>query len=163
MREPGRLTRALADEAATRSAGRAFAAALAAADPPTAFVTIAGDLGAGKTTWVRGALEALGIAGPVRSPTYTLIESYPAGARQVHHLDWYRLAGPDDLDGMGFRELLAPGHWLFVEWPERAAAIAAQADVAARLSYAGRGRRLEAEALTERGAEIVRFWTAGNA
>jgi tRNA threonylcarbamoyladenosine biosynthesis protein TsaE len=161
MREPLELTLALGDEAATRSAGAALAAALLAADPPAIFVTVAGELGAGKTTLVRGLLKALGIAGPVRSPTYTLIESYPAGPRRLHHLDWYRLAGADDLEGVGFRELLAPGHWVLAEWPERAASVAAQADLALSLRYEGSGRRLEARAVTPRGAAVLRLWIAG--
>ena len=163
MRQPVGLTLALADEAATRAAGAALAAALAAADPPAMFLTVAGELGAGKTTLVRGLLAALGVAGVVRSPTYTLIESYTAGTRRLHHLDWYRLTGADDLEGVGFRELMAPGHWVLVEWPERAASVAAQADLAVELGYAGAGRRLEARAATPRGAAVLRLWTAGNA
>jgi len=159
MRQPRQLSGALADEAATRGAGAALAAALLAADPPAVFVTIAGELGAGKTTLVRGLLEALGVEGPVRSPTYTLIESYPAAGRRLHHLDWYRLAGTDELEGVGLRELLGPGHWVFAEWPERAQAVAAQADLALGLAYDGTGRRLEARALTPRGALIERLWT----
>ena len=163
MREPGQLTRTLNDEAATRAEGAAFAAALLATDPPAAFITIAGELGAGKTTLVRGLLEALGVTGPIRSPSYTLIESYPAGGRRLHHLDWYRLAGADDLEGLGFRELLGPGHWVLVEWPERAPTVAAQADLALGLAYEGAGRRLEARAATPRGAEVLRRWIQRNA
>ncbi|HUO79124.1 MAG TPA: tRNA (adenosine(37)-N6)-threonylcarbamoyltransferase complex ATPase subunit type 1 TsaE [Steroidobacteraceae bacterium] len=163
MREPGQLRLVLADEPATRRAGAALAAALTAADPPAIFVTVAGELGAGKTTLVRGLLEALGTAGPVRSPTYTLIESYPAGGRRVHHLDWYRLAGPEELEGVGFRELLAPGHWVLVEWPERAPSVAALADLALELCYEGRGRRLDVRGATARGAGVVRLWRQGNA
>ncbi len=161
MREPVQLTRALADEAATRRAGAELAAALLAADLQAVFVTIAGELGAGKTTLVRGLLEALGVSGPVRSPTYTLVESYHAGSRQLHHLDWYRLSGADDLDGLGFRELLAPGHWVLAEWPERAAGVAAQADLALRLDYHGAARQLSAAALTSRGAAALRRWMEG--
>jgi tRNA threonylcarbamoyladenosine biosynthesis protein TsaE len=163
MRESGRLTRALADEGATRAAGAGLAAALAALDLPAIFITIAGELGAGKTTLVRGLLEALGIPGPVRSPTYTLIESYPAGARRVHHLDWYRLAGPDELEGVGFRELLAPGNWVLAEWPERVAAVATQADLAITLRYVASGRRLEAHGRNPGGAAVVRHWMKGKA
>jgi len=161
MREPVGLTVALADEAATRAAGAALASALAAVAPPSIFITVAGELGAGKTTLVRGLLAELGVTGPVRSPTYTLIESYPAGPCRLHHLDWYRLTGAEDLEGVGFRELLAPGHWVLAEWPERAAAVAAQADLAVALGYAGAGRRLEAHAATPRGAEVLAAWTAG--
>jgi tRNA threonylcarbamoyladenosine biosynthesis protein TsaE len=163
MREPRRLTLALADEAATRAAGAALAAALVAVEPASLFVTVAGELGAGKTTLVRGLLEALGVAGPVRSPTYTLIESYPAAGRRLHHLDWYRLTGADDLEGVGFRELLGPGHWVLAEWPERAPAVAAQADLALGLAYAASGRRLRARALSPQGAAVLARWRQGNA
>ncbi len=136
------MTRALADEAATRAAGAAFARALQGAAVGGAFVTLAGDLGAGKTTFVRGLLEAVGVDGPVRSPTYTLVESYRAGDRRIHHLDWYRLAGDDDLEALGFRELLGGGQWVLAEWPERAPATAGEADIAVRLDYAAGGGRL---------------------
>jgi tRNA threonylcarbamoyladenosine biosynthesis protein TsaE len=162
MREPVELTRPLADEPATRRAGAELAAALRAANLPAIFVTVAGELGAGKTTLARGLLEALGITGPVRSPTYSLIESYPVGPRRLHHLDWYRLSGAEDLEGLGFRELLGPGHWVLVEWPERATAVARQADLALRLTYQGSGRQLSASSLTPRGADILRRWMEDN-
>lgn len=142
MREPGELIRPLPDEGATRAAGAALARALELAADGGAFVTLAGDLGAGKTTFVRGLLDALGVAGPVRSPTYTLVESYRAGDRTVHHLDWYRLAGEDDLEALGFRELLGARQWVLAEWPERAPAVAGQADLAVRLDYAPGGGRV---------------------
>ena len=161
MREPGGLSIALPDEAATRGAGAALATALLAEAPPALFVTIAGELGAGKTTLARGILAALGVAGPVRSPTYTLIESYPADGRRVTHCDWYRLGGSDELEGIGFRELLASGNWLLVEWPERAPEVAAQADLELRLEYAGEGRRLEGRARTPAGRRVLARWMEG--
>jgi tRNA threonylcarbamoyladenosine biosynthesis protein TsaE len=112
---------------------------------------------------VRGLLEALGVAGPIRSPTYPLIESYAVGSRRLHHLDWYRLAGSDDLEGLGFRELLGPGHWVLTEWPERVPEVAAQADLALSLSYEGAGRRLEGRALSPRGEAVLARWMQGNA
>jgi tRNA threonylcarbamoyladenosine biosynthesis protein TsaE len=142
MHEPGELRTALGDEAATRAAGAALARAVGAAGVDGALVTLSGELGAGKTTLVRGFLEALGVPMPIRSPTYTLIESYPAGRWTVHHLDWYRLAGGSDLEGLGFRDLLGTGQVLLVEWPERAPEVAAQADVAVTLDYASPGRVL---------------------
>jgi tRNA threonylcarbamoyladenosine biosynthesis protein TsaE len=141
VREPGELIRRLPDEAATRAAGAELARALATGADAGAFVTLAGDLGAGKTTFVRGLLAAIGVAGPVRSPTYTLVESYATPDRSVHHLDWYRLAGEDDLDGLGFRELLGARQWVLAEWPERAPAVAGEADLAIRLDYAAGGGR----------------------
>ena len=163
MCQSGRLTLALPRDAETRRAGAALAQALRLAAPPAAFVTVAGELGAGKTTLVRGVLAALGVAEIVRSPTYTLIESYPIDLRQVHHLDWYRLTGPEELEDIGFRELLAPGHWIFVEWPERAAAVAATADLALELGYAEGGRSLEARAQTALGSTVLGTWIRGNA
>ncbi|HUO96486.1 MAG TPA: tRNA (adenosine(37)-N6)-threonylcarbamoyltransferase complex ATPase subunit type 1 TsaE [Steroidobacteraceae bacterium] len=163
MREPGRLTRPLADEAATRAAGAELAAALQAAGCASAFITVAGELGAGKTTLVRGLLGALGVAGPVRSPTFTLIESYPVGPGRVHHLDWYRLAGPEELEGLGFRELLGSGQWVLAEWPERAPDVAAQADLALALRYAPVGRELAVTARTATGQAVLSRWMRGNA
>ena len=167
MRESGSLSRYLPDAAATRRAGAALARALGVLDAPDGdparpsagasrgvFVTLAGELGTGKTTLVRGLLEALGVAGPVRSPTFTLLESYAAGLRQVDHLDWYRLGGAGDLEALDFRELLAAGHWVLVEWPERMPEVAAAADLAVRLHYEDSGRRLEIVPMTEQGRVV---------
>ena len=168
MREPGTLSRFLPDATATRRAGAALARALTALDPPQGspprssapgahgpFVTLAGELGTGKTTLVRGLLAGLGVPGPVRSPTFTLLESYAAGTRQVDHLDWYRLSGAGDLEALDFRELLAAGHWVLVEWPERVPAAAAAADLALRLHYEGSGRRLEVVPMSARGQRVL--------
>lgn len=160
MREPGQLNRLLADEPATRREGAALARALVASGADGAFITLAGELGAGKTTLARGALEALGVTGPVRSPTYTLVETYPVGEARLHHLDWYRLAGGGDLEGLGFRDLQGPGQWLLVEWPERVPAVAATADLAIGLAYEGDGRRLTVDPLTSAGAAILARWMA---
>jgi tRNA threonylcarbamoyladenosine biosynthesis protein TsaE len=155
MREPGVLTRPLADEAATTAAGAALARALAAGAPGGAFVTLAGELGAGKTTLVRGLLRALGVTGPVRSPTYTLLESYPVAGRTVHHFDWYRLGGTDELGALGFRDLGGDGAWLLVEWPERVPAVASGADLAVTLDYAGAARALALRSQTATGWAIL--------
>ena len=106
----------LPDESATQRVGAALGRALGA---HPGFVTLAGDLGAGKTTLVRAALRALGHQGAVRSPTYTLIESYSLESLTVHHLDCYRLGGDDELDALGFRDLLGDGQAVLLEWPER--------------------------------------------
>jgi tRNA threonylcarbamoyladenosine biosynthesis protein TsaE len=155
MREPGRLSVLLADEAATRAAGAALARALEAAGEEARFVALSGELGAGKTTLVRGLLGALGIAGPVRSPTYTLLESYEAGARRVHHFDWYRLGSATDLEALGFRDLLVPGQWLLAEWPERVPEAARRADLMLHLAYEAGGRRLTGTAGTPAGHAVI--------
>ncbi len=145
----------LPDEAATMLVGAALGRAMT---QQHGFITLAGDLGAGKTTLVRSALRALGHAGPVRSPTYTLIETYSLSAGLIHHLDWYRLASDDELDSIGFRDLLAPGNSVLVEWPERIPIVAARSDLSVALSYEGDGRSLSAAADTVVGADLLRLW-----
>jgi tRNA threonylcarbamoyladenosine biosynthesis protein TsaE len=151
------LSLELRDESATQGAGAALGRALLA---HPGFVTLAGDLGAGKTTLVRAALRALGHAGAVRSPTYTLIESYTLEALTVHHLDCYRLGGDDELDALGFRDLLEAGQAVLLEWPERVADTARRADLEVTLHYVGDGRRLEAEARGPEGAALLKAWSA---
>jgi len=122
-------------------------------------VALRGDLGTGKTTWVRAMLRGLGYRARVPSPTYTLVEHYPfpdAGLTLVH-LDLYRLADEEELDHLGLRDWLAePGTWLLVEWPERAARLEALADVELVLEIVGpTSRRVRASARTRRGREAV--------
>ena len=163
MRESGELSLQLTDEAATRAAGAALARVLIERATDGILVTLSGELGAGKTTWVRGFLQALGADGPVRSPTYTLIESYALGSRTVHHLDWYRLADAADLEGLGFRDLAGPGQWVLIEWPERAPAVAAAADLRLELMYQARGRGLRLVAGSATGAAVLAALKAANA
>jgi tRNA threonylcarbamoyladenosine biosynthesis protein TsaE len=147
----------LADEQATLAAGAALAQVLGR-QGTGAFVTLSGDLGAGKTTLVRGLLRALGHTGAVRSPTYTLVESYPVAGRLLHHLDWYRLGDQNDLDGLGLRDLAAPEDWVLVEWPERVPSLAGRADLALELAYEDLGRRLTGRAGSPTGERILTNW-----
>jgi len=108
----------------TEGETEALAARLARARPgdeELAVVFLSGDLGAGKTTFVRGYLKALGITRPVRSPTYTLVELYPLGAMTVVHVDLYRVRDAGELEALGLRDWAQQGHLWFVEWPERGA------------------------------------------
>lgn len=100
-----------------------------------------GELGAGKTTLVRGYLQALGHNGPVKSPTYTLIEPYEFAGERVLHLDIYRLGDPAELEYMGIRDDLGMGNTLLVEWPERAKGYLGQADIEIDLNYSEPGRQ----------------------
>jgi tRNA threonylcarbamoyladenosine biosynthesis protein TsaE len=104
-------------------------------------VTLSGDLGAGKTTLVGGLLAALGHAGPARSPTYTLLEPYRFGDRDVVHCDFYRLRHPDELDDLGLRDLQRPGAILLVEWPEKADDRLGPPDLTLHLDYADENTR----------------------
>lgn len=81
---------------------------------------LSGELGAGKTTLTRGLLQALGVSGPVRSPSYTLVETHAAGRLTVLHVDLYRLTDPDELEPLGLRDAHVPGTLWVVEWPEKA-------------------------------------------
>lgn len=119
-------------------------------------VTLSGDLGAGKTTLVGGMLHALGHSGPARSPTYTLIEPYRFGGRDVVHCDLYRLRHPDELDDLGLRDLRGPGSVLLVEWPEKAEGRLGIADLTADLAYASDdARRVSFAALTAAGRAVL--------
>lgn len=116
-----------------------------------------GDLGAGKTTWVRAMLRGLGYAGRVPSPTYTLLEEYDLGGLHLVHLDLYRLGGDAELEALGIRDWLErPGVWTLAEWPERAAHYLAHVDIVITLEMpGGTGRRVELEARTETGRGLL--------
>ncbi len=142
----------LADEAATIAAGRRLARTLPDLGSHRLLLTLAGDLGSGKTTLARGLLRALGVTGPVHSPTYTLVEAYETASGAVHHLDLYRLAdGANELEALGYRDLRALPGLVMVEWPERAGAALGSADVQAGLETLGSGRQLRLAAATEAG------------
>src|ERR1700742_2364813 len=121
----------LADADATEAAG----AALGKVFPAQACVIfLHGDLGAGKTTLVRGLLRALGHAGRVPSPTYTLVEPYEIGPLSLKHLDLYRIADPEELEYLGVRELAGT---VLIEWPERGGHFLPEPDLDCRLTQAG--------------------------
>lgn len=105
-------------------------------------VFLEGALGAGKTTLARAFLRGLGYTGAVRSPTYTLVESYPFGAFEVHHLDLYRVADPDELEFLGIRDLAASHAIWLVEWAERGADRLPAPDHVIRIAFEGAGRRV---------------------
>jgi tRNA threonylcarbamoyladenosine biosynthesis protein TsaE len=94
-----------------------------------AVVYLTGDLGAGKTTFARGFLHALGVTGPIHSPTYTLLETYETASATVVHLDLYRLRDMAELEPLGLRDLAVPGHVWLIEWPERGAGALPRADI----------------------------------
>lgn len=143
------------DEQTTERIGAALARALPAVPPPRALrAYLSGDLGAGKTTLVRGLLRALGVVGAVRSPTYSLLEHYQAGQWDVLHLDLYRLGAPEDLLALGLADHDGPHALWLVEWPEQAGPGLPRADLSLRLSGDSAGHRIAAEA----GTEFGRSW-----
>lgn len=121
---------------------------------------LTGDLGVGKTTFVRALLRGLGYAGRVPSPTYTLLEHYETGSLTVVHLDLYRLAEARELEYLGIRDWLArPAVWLLAEWPEKGGAFADSVDLRLELATgADDGRILQLRALTDVGRQAVELW-----
>lgn len=147
----------LPDEAATKSAGRALGRALGAvlgAEPGprhaggAMIVGLAGGLGAGKTTLARAALRELGVAGTVRSPTYTIAEPYDTRIGRIWHLDLYRIADPDELEFIAIRDLVSDSAACLVEWPERGRGGIPEPDCLVTLAVDGSARRLRIEPCT---------------
>jgi tRNA threonylcarbamoyladenosine biosynthesis protein TsaE len=143
----------LPDAAATRSAGEVLGKTLSRLPLDTALlITLSGELGAGKTTLVGGFMAALGVVGPVRSPTYALLEPYEFGELSVYHLDLYRLTDPAQLEELGLRDLLRSRSILLVEWPSRGGDFFATPDLEVALAYAevasSEGRSLTLHART---------------
>lgn len=145
----------LPDVAATLALGAQLAAALRRPGARPCCLSLAGDLGAGKTTLVRGLLHALGHAGNVKSPTYTLVEPYAFADGTVYHLDLYRLADPEELEFLGVRELDAPGSVVLVEWAERGRGFLPAIDLEVALAVAGEGRHARLTAHSARGAAML--------
>ena len=146
----------LADSSVTVCLGKALARALpggaAAAAGAGAVVYLRGELGAGKSTCVRSLLRALGVAGAVRSPTYTLVETYELAGLTCVHVDLYRLQTLTEVDELGLRDLVGPGCLLLVEWPEKGGAALPPADLELLLKYAGDGRQAHLTAATPLGS-----------
>ena len=121
---------AWATEADTQTFAQKLAQALLALpDPGHALIELHGDLGAGKTTFARYLLRALGVQGRIKSPTYGILESYQLGAIPLSHLDFYRFNTPEEWEEAGLRDLFAGPGLKLVEWPERAAGHLPPADL----------------------------------
>ena len=127
-----------------------------------AIIYLQGELGAGKTTLVRGVLKGLGYEGHVRSPTYTLVEGYELTGRMLYHLDLYRIRGLMELEYLGIRDLDDPELWVFVEWPERGAGGLPSPDLILRLAVQEPGRTVLVDAASERGSSLAAAWRAQN-
>ena len=137
----------LPDEDATLALGAAIARAL----EPGLVLFLRGELGAGKTTLVRGVLRALGHRGPVKSPTYALVELYTVSRLDLHHFDFYRFQDPREWIDAGFRETFNGHNICLIEWPEKAAGLLPPADVDIVLESSGSGRSASLLASSPRG------------
>jgi tRNA threonylcarbamoyladenosine biosynthesis protein TsaE len=137
----------LPNEASTLRLGEALAAGVA----PGRVLFISGDLGAGKTTLVRGLLRGLGYAGRAKSPTYALVEPYSFSRLDLYHFDFYRFKDRSEWLNSGFREHFNPGSVCVVEWPEKAGDLLSPPDLQIRLEFDGEARRARLEARSEAG------------
>ncbi len=135
------------DEAATLRLG----AALAQGARNGLVLHLIGELGAGKTTLVRGLLGALGYRGRVKSPTYTLVEPYNLSRLYLYHFDFYRFKDKSEWLNSGFQEHFGPEAVCVVEWPEKAGEAIAPPDLKIRLGYEGTGRAALLEARSPQG------------
>src|SRR3990167_3984830 len=128
----------LPDLEATLAWGRLLGARLW----PGAIIFLSGTLGAGKTSLCQGILSALGHTGPVKSPTYTLVEPYTLTHGNVYHFDLYRLVDPEELEWIGGRDYFDGESICLIEWPERGAGALPAPDLTLTLELAGNGRTL---------------------
>ena len=139
------------------SSTRAFAQALARQrELGQAFVTLQGDLGAGKTTFARYLLQALGVSGRIKSPTYAIVESYEPSAFPIWHFDLYRFNDPQEWEEAGFRDIFASPGLKLAEWPQKAEGLLPQADLDISLQTEGDcARRVTLHSYTALGAALL--------
>ena len=146
-------TRQWPDEAACAAHAAAMAELPALRD---AFIELRGPLGAGKTTFARHLLRALGVQGRIKSPTYTVLEPYDLPGLAVSHFDFFRFEDPREWDDAGFREIFAAPGLKLVEWPQKAEALLPTPDLRMHIEALDEARReVTLQALTPRGVELL--------
>ena len=118
-------------------------------------IFLSGELGAGKTTVVRGLVHRFGFEGAVKSPTYTLVEPYGRGALRIYHFDLYRVADPEELEYLGARDYFAEQALCLIEWPERAGNRLPEPDLRVDLDFSDAGRRASISAGSALGGTLV--------
>ena len=150
-RDDSRITLLLADENATLALAQRLAAQL----KPGMVIYLHGNLGAGKTTLVRGVLNALYYSGRVKSPTYTLVEPYHASGLDLRHFDLYRLHDEGEWEAAGFRDEFNGHNIFFIEWPKKALSFIPQADVELSFEILNQGRNVVIHANTEMGRRCL--------
>ncbi len=143
----------LADEAATSRLGCALGQAIEAVTEAILHsglvIGLSGELGAGKTALVRAVLRRLGVTGPVKSPTFSLLELYTVSRLNFYHFDFYRFSKPENFSEAGFRDFFTAGSVCAVEWPERAGQAGFKVDLQIGMQIADSGRIAQFDALTQ--------------
>ena len=151
------LSLLLSDASATEALGKALARAFTGAVSKTGVVVyLEGELGAGKTTCARSLLHALGVSGLIRSPTYTLVDTYELDSLRCVHVDLYRLESSSEVHELGLRDLATPQSLLLIEWPEKGGAAVPAADLLVRLAYSEEMRRAHVAACSATGEAWMR-------
>ncbi len=137
------------------SALTAFAADFSKLLMPPLVVFLEGELGAGKTTLVRAILRNQGVTGAIKSPTFSLLETYSVLQGEIYHFDLYRLETPEEFENLGFRDYLDTNALCFIEWADRATELLPIPDLRCSLRYEGEGRALQLTAETPRGESTL--------
>jgi tRNA threonylcarbamoyladenosine biosynthesis protein TsaE len=122
---------------------------------PGLLIFLHGDLGAGKTTLVRGLIRGLGHTGAVKSPTYTIVEPYELPGLDVYHFDLYRLSDPEEIEFIGARDYLESGALCLVEWPEKGRGILPEPDLMIDIEHLDDSRKLHLTANSGRAEEVI--------
>ena len=139
-------------DAAMQRLGAALAASMPDLRSQSLLLALQGELGTGKTTLARGLLRALDVEGPIRSPTFTLVEPYETHAGTIHHLDLYRLQGaPAELEALGYRDYRGMPGLVIVEWPERGGTALGASDLKIVIEHQPKGRAVAIGAATDAG------------
>ncbi|NLY64220.1 MAG: tRNA (adenosine(37)-N6)-threonylcarbamoyltransferase complex ATPase subunit type 1 TsaE [Alcaligenaceae bacterium] len=118
-------------------------------------IHLKGDLGAGKTSFARAFLRAMGVTGRIKSPTYALLESYKVSSLYLYHFDFYRFSDSNEWQDAGFRENLLEDAIVLIEWAEKAGSSLPAPDIELSLSYASSGRNAQIQAFSERGQSWI--------
>ena len=124
----------------------------------TLVIYLIGELGVGKTSLAQGFIEYFGFE-RVKSPTYSLVESYQNEVIDIHHMDCYRLNDPEELEYIGIRDYLLPGHLHLIEWPELGKGVIAKSDISITLSGDGNQRKINIQTHTEAGKQVIKCVT----
>lgn len=118
-------------------------------------ITFSGEIGTGKTTIIRTMLKSLGIQSSIKSPTFSLLESYSCMDFSVHHFDLYRIHHEDELEYLGFRDYFTDKSICCIEWPEHAGKVLPDSDISFKLSIKGAGREMQIIASSVAGKRIL--------
>ena len=139
----------------TESASVEMAKCLASCLKAPLVLTFSGEIGTGKTTFIRAMLRAIGENSAIKSPTFSLVESYLCSDVQIHHFDLYRIHDETELECMGFRDYFTSNAICCIEWPERAGSYLLKTDIAFSLTLKRVGRQMQVDALSSAGVAIL--------